>query len=154
MSKIDGGLRALFREHLPAFDWCSIESGSTGGGIPDSNYCVRTSGIRDYGTEGWIEHKRADAWAVTLEPEQVGWIARRVRNGGRVHVAVRRRHQGGPRLGPPVDELHLFGGRWAKEAKAHGLRGPWALAHGAVHVWHGGPSKGWDWDAVAAALLA
>jgi len=76
VSKINGGLRQLFRAKLPGFDWVSIESGSTGGGIPDSNYCVRTNDIT--GIEGWIEHKQTDGWAVTLRPEQVGWIARRV----------------------------------------------------------------------------
>lgn len=142
---IDDGLRAIFRDHLLGFDWTSIESGSTGGGIPDSNYCRE-------GKEGWIEYKRTAGWAVTLEPEQVGWISRRVRNGGRVHVAVRRRHEGGPRLGPPVDELWMFHGSGAKEAKLYGLRGEWCTHH--ARRWIGGPTSGWDWQAVREFLLA
>jgi len=149
VSKIDGGLRQLFRAKLPGFDWVSIESGSTGGGIPDSNYCVRTNDIT--GIEGWIEHKQTDGWAVTLRPEQVGWIARRVRCGGRVWVAVRRRTVGGPRQGEAADQLWLLHGRHAVAAKATGLRGPWATP-GTVHTWHGGPAA-WDWRAIAAVLV-
>ena len=141
MGKIDGGLRALFRANVPG-DWTSIESGTTGGGIPDSNYCIR-------GAEGWVEHKQAEGWAVTLRPEQVGWIMRRVRNGGRVWVAVRRANAGGPRRGEAVDELWLLRGRLAVEAKAGGLR-PLDGAPG-VHCWHHGPSA-WDWRAVARVL--
>lgn len=145
MSKIDGGLRPLFRAHLPQFDWTSIESGATGGGIPDSNFCSR-------GIEGWIEYKQTPGYTVTLQPEQIGWIARRVRHGGRVWVAVRRRAAAGPRRGGPCDELHLFKGKHVKVARSTGLRGAWAAD--AVHVWHNGPTAGWDWQAVAALLVA
>ena len=31
---MDGGLRALFRQHLPEVDWQSIETPMTGGGVP------------------------------------------------------------------------------------------------------------------------
>ncbi len=143
MGKIDGGLRKEFRKHVIGFDWQSIESATTGGGIPDSNWCHK-------GREGWIEFKQTNGWAVTLEPAQIGWIARRVRHGGRVHVAVRRRTQGGPRVGPPVDQLWLFSGALAVPARTSGLRGAWA---GEAHRWDGGPSS-WDWDAVAEVLRA
>lgn len=139
--KIDGGLRALFRANVPG-DWTSIESGSTSGGIPDSNYCIR-------GTEGWVEYKRTGGHAVTLSPDQIGWISRRVRNGGRVWVAVRQQAAAGPRR-RARDALWLIPGGLVKEAKAGGLRGPWATQ---ALVWHNGPSA-WDWATVAARLAA
>src|SRR6266550_8267427 len=98
---IDGGLRALFRQHLPQFDWCSIESPITGAGIPDSNFCCK-------GVEGFIEFKQTKGWAVTLTPEQCGWISRRHRCGGRVLVAVRQQAPAGPRRGAR-DSLWVVG---------------------------------------------
>ena len=141
MSRIDGGLRSMFRQHLTGFDWTSIESGTTGGGIPDSNYCLG-------GHEGWIEYKQTTGWTVPLRPEQVGWIARRVRHGGRVHVAVRQQAPAGP-LREARDTLWLVPGRLAVRARAEGLR-PLAAAPG-VRSWPGGPAL-WDWRAVAALL--
>ncbi len=143
MSKIDGGLRSEFRKHLPQFDWVSIESNTGVRGIPDSNYCRN-------GIEGWIEYKTTSGWAVTLAPEQIGWIARRVRCGGRVWIAVRRRHAGGPRLGPPVDELWLLPGELAVQARTGGLRP--LSGHPRVASYAGGPSR-WNWAAVAARLV-
>jgi hypothetical protein len=83
MTRVDYGLRSLFKEHLPRFDWTPIESGATGGGIPDTNYCYR-------GVEGWIEMKACDHWRITIRPAQVGWAERRINHGGRVWLAVRR----------------------------------------------------------------
>ncbi len=161
MSKIDGGLRKLFRDNLPQFDWCSIESGTTGGGIPDSNYCTRVggryalTGIRDYGVEGWIEHKQTTGHAVTMRPEQIGWILRRVRHGGRVWIAVRQQAPQGPRR-EARDVLWLIPGAYAKEAKMHGLGGKWHEEKNGPHTWHtwhNGPSA-WDWLAVATVLTS
>lgn len=137
---IDGGLRSLFRQNIMG-DWCSVESGTTGGGIPDSNYCIE-------GHDGWIEYKQTTGWAVTLRPEQVGWIARRVRNGGTVWIAVRQQAPAGPRR-PPRDALWLFRGTWAARAKAEGLRGPWVAeaAPADLHVYDGGPAR-WGWRAI------
>lgn len=140
---IDGDLRPLFRANLRDFDWTSIESGTTGGGIPDSNYCCG-------GHEGWIEFKQTSGHAVTLRPEQIGWIARRVRHGGRVHIVVRRKAPGGPRS-PSCDELWLIPGGLAVEAKVGGLRG--LAEHPKVHTWHHGPAA-WHWRAVATLLTA
>lgn len=141
--KIDGGLRSLFREHLPQFDWCSLESPGTGNGIPDSNFCRQ-------GVEGFIEYKLTSGWTVPLRPDQVGWICRRVRYGGRVWVATRQMAPAGPRTSPR-DALWLIPGALAKEAKLGGLR---ALAqHPTVHVWQGGPSA-WPWPAIARELVA
>lgn len=138
---IDGGLRKLFREHV-AGDWCSIESGSTSGGIPDSNFCIN-------GIEGWLELKQTKGHAVTLLPAQVGWLCRRARAGGRVWIAVRQQAPAGPRR-EARDSLWLIPGRLAKEAKVDGLRGSWASQ---ALVWHNGPSQ-WPWAAVAARLVS
>lgn len=143
---VDAGLRPLFRKHLPQFDWQSIETGGTGRGIPDSNYCVM--GTHGIGHEGWIEYKSTDGYVVDLRPEQVGWIMRRVRRGGRVWIAVRRSHDGGPRRGPPVDELWIFGGGLAVEARTGGL----LAIENRARRWHHGPTAGWDWGAVAGVL--
>lgn len=79
---MDGELRKAFREGLRAWHWQSIESALTGAGIPDSNYCC-------HGVEGWLELKKADGWKVKFQVMQPAWIMRRVREGGRVHIAVR-----------------------------------------------------------------
>lgn len=143
---IDDGLRPLFRKHIPHFHWQSIETGGTGRGVADSNFCAPGHP----GDEGWIEYKATDAYGVTLEPEQIGWISARVRAGGRVWIGVRRRHGGGPRRGSPVDELWVFPGALCKVARLGGLRDPAVVA--AAAVWHHGPTAGWDWRAVAALL--
>ncbi len=132
----------MFREWLPDLHWQSVETGGTGLGVPDSNYCGR-------GVEGWIEFKQTAGFAVTLRPEQVGWLDRRARAGGLVHVGVRRWHDGGVRKGPAVDELWLLAGAAAKLMKGQGLRYD---ARYIVGVWGGGPS-GWDWPLIGRHLL-
>lgn len=135
MTKIDGGLRALFHKHLPEFDWAAIETGPTTPGVPDTNAAGQ-------GVEFWIEMKRTASHRVQFRPFQVPWINRRVRAGGRVWVAIRRLHEGGVRRGPPVDELWLISGRYIIELDAHGIRGVLRTYH-----WVGGPSK-WGWAEV------
>ena len=95
-----------------------------------------------------MEYKQTGGWTVPLRPEQIGWIARRVRHGGRVHVAVRQQAPAGP-LRDARDVLWLVPGSLAVRARAEGLR-PLDGAPG-VHCWHGGPAR-WDWRAVAALL--
>jgi hypothetical protein len=117
----DGGLRSLFRENLPKFHWTSIESPLTGMGTPDANYCYDS-------IEGWIEFKQTKGWAVTLRVEQVGWLLRRTRAGGRTFVAVRRKN-----------ELYLFRGSDARSLRENGIKGALPVAHET-----GGPAK-WRW---------
>src|ERR1700676_224720 len=136
---VDDGLRALFRSHLPTLFMQSIETGGTGQGIPDTHY-IRA------GISGWIEYKKTDAWAVPLEAEQVAWISRYVRYGGRAYVAVRRRHAGGPRKGAPTDELHIYHGRDSPRLRAVGLR-----ADGPLLRADGGPAR-WPWPTILALL--
>lgn len=139
MRKIDGGLRGEFRRKLrDGWHWQSIEN-LVGLGVPDSNYC--TAGI-----EGWVEFKKTDGWACTLRPEQVGWIKTRIIRGGRVYIATRRKHEGGPRKGGPVDELWIHDGVHAADIKRDGLRSVNPVYHGQ------GGSANWDWDEIAMVL--
>lgn len=96
----------LIQKNLPEVHWQRIETGGTGLGIPDLNYCCD-------GVEGWIELKSvASGWQVGLRPEQVAWLARRERAGGRTFVAVRR-----------IESIYLYRGTAAAELKVDGLRG-------------------------------
>lgn len=132
----DDGLRALFRAHLPAVHWTTVESGALAPGTPDSEGCHG-------GVSFWVEYKATDAWRVALRPEQVGWHLRRARAGGRSLIAVRRRHPGGPRLGAPADELWLLSGRAAALLTEHRLDSP-ALEGLRLSVMDGGPAR-WSW---------
>ena len=138
---IDGGLSSLFQKHIPEAHWQRIEVGGTGKGVPDLNYCID-------GVEGWIELKQTSAWAVIIRPEQIGWIERRVRVGGRVSVAVRRKTEGGPRNGDPKDELWLYSGKDVRALADSGIGGS-----GAAFIGTDGPAR-WDWAAVRAVLTA
>lgn len=139
---IDGGLRPLFRERLKrGFQWTSIETGGTGRGTPDSEFCCG-------GVARWVEFKQTEGWACTLLPEQVGWHVARAYRGGTSLIATRRWHDGGPRRGEAVDELWVHEGRFAAELRAEGLRAAEPLLRE-----FGGPA-GWDWDRVRAVLLA
>jgi len=96
------------------------------------------SGIPDLhglhaGVDFWVECKQTKGWAVVLRPMQIAWILRRVRNGGRCFIAVRRKK----------NELWLIDGSGVRLLAQRGLpRGK---------VWYGGPSR-WDWPSVLAHL--
>jgi hypothetical protein len=139
MRKADDGLREIFHDKLRrGFDWIAIETGSTVGGVPDSNYCSE-------GAEGWVECKATQSNKVKFRPLQPGWCLRRSLAGGRVTIAVRFRHDGGPRKGPACDELFLYSGSRARDVTDYGLS--------AAPDFHttGGPSK-WNWVGVASFL--
>ena len=118
---IDGGLRPLFRKHVPGF-WTSIESGSTGAGIPDAHVIFPNSVCC------WVEFKLIKANAVTLRPHQTAWILRYCRSGGRAFIIVRQK-----------ETLYIFDGCTAAELARAGLKGAAPLL-----VTTGGPSR-WDW---------
>lgn len=136
---IDGGLRKLFRIHLPTFHWVSVETGLTEQGVPDSNYCVD-------GIEGWVEYKLSITNKVWLKPEQIGWHERRARAGGRTFIAVRFNHLGGPRKGQPKDCLFIYAGAAVRSVAVSGLTVP-SLAR-----WENGPAR-WDWAAIGKVLI-
>lgn len=135
---IDGGLRKIFRQKLPHFHWLTVETGETEQGIPDSNFCIN-------GNEGWIEYKKTHTNKVGLRAEQVGWLLRRSRAGGKTWIVVRYRHDGGIRKGEPADYLYIFNGNDARVVAVEGLRAK-PLAR-----FVGGPSK-WDWASIEAIL--
>lgn len=117
-----------------------MESGGVTPGIPDSNSCSA-------GTEFWIEFKETSSFTVDLRPLQVAWISRRVRHGGIVWIAVRRRHDGGPRRGDPVDQLYIVSGAHAAALALGGLNNVPASGR----VWKGGPAN-WSWREISAVL--
>lgn len=142
---IDGGLRKLFRANLIGnIDWLSVETGGTAMGVPDSNFCVNP------GIEGWIEFKRATANAVSVRKEQVAWIERRVRLGGRVFIAVRRWKDAGTRT-DARDDLILIRGAGVRALFLDGISGA-EKGRFVAGSWSGGPSK-WGWDQVRHLLI-
>jgi len=135
----DGGLSGLFQKNLPLAFWQRIETGGTGLGIPDSHYIYQRRA-------GWIEFKLTSAYAVGLSPEQVGWIFRYSRAGGRALIAVRKQTEEGPRRGPATDGLWIFPGSRVKELAVNGLRCGGELACFA------GPPRTWNWAEIACLL--
>src|SRR6266576_852567 len=112
-----------------------------GGGVPDSNFCAD-------GVEGWLEFKQTKAWAVGVQPAQVGWTERRLRAGGHVMVAVRRLVTSGPRK-VAADELWLLPGSQLRTLAQEGLD---AAALKPSYVGIGGPSR-WNWSAIREFLI-
>jgi hypothetical protein len=134
---IDGGLRGIFRKYLPVVDWTTVETGWTGGGVPDSNGCCE-------GKEFWVEYKKTKAYVVNFEPLQIAWLMRRARHGGRVFIAVRRQVRKSKRRSE-VDELWVFNGAAASTVARKGLH----IYDNKILLgkWEGGP-KNWHWDQV------
>ena len=139
----DGQLRQIFQQYIPQFHWQSVETWSTGQGVPDCNFCGFTK-------EGWIEFKSTGAWRVDVSPEQVGWIERRMRAGGNCFVGVRRKHIGGIKKGKPEDELWLFDGQAMRALRQCRLSDVPPLF--LLGKWSGGPGN-WDWLEVRKKLL-
>jgi len=137
--KSDGSLRSLFRQHLPQVHWATIETGATEPGVPDLNGCFRRR-------EFWIENKLTKAWSVSFRPEQIGWISRRTRCGGRVFIAVRRRHDASSRL-DAVDELYIYSGVDILPLAECGLKRVDPLA-----LYREGPKR-WCWDRVLGVII-
>ena len=92
----------MFHQNLKKAQWTPIETGSTAAGIPDSEFCFPN------GIQGWVEHKKMP---LVIRDMQVAWIERRVRLGGRVFIAVRRK-----------TELLLFHGRDVRALKIGGIK--------------------------------
>lgn len=135
----DGQLRQIFAKRFPRAMWTPVESFSTGRGIPDVEYCFPG------GASGWVENKLTKGWTVGMRPEQVAWLERRARLGGRSFVAVRQVLPAGPRRGEATDDLWLYPGQDARCLLLDGLEKP------PLGRWQGGPG-GWDWQAIEALL--
>lgn len=132
----------MFKDHMPKFDWQVIENSLGSDGVPDHNACGE-------GVEFWVEYKLTKSNKVDFRPGQPGWIHRRWRHGGRVWIAIRYRHDGGPVLGPPVDDLILVYGGHVRELVQSGLRLDPSLISGR---WRGGPRR-WPWADVQRMLV-
>lgn len=137
---IDGGLWQEVRKYLkPGWDFQRIETGLTGGGVPDVNFCCD-------GIEGWLELKWTPGWKPRIRPEQIGWAERRLRNGGRVLMLTWRRCEAGSRR-EAASELWVHSGWHMRTVLDEGLRvAPPILRE------TGGPSN-WRWDHVGEAIL-
>lgn len=134
----DGGLRALFMGRIKNAHWQAIETWSTGQGVPDCNVCLA-------GAETWIEFKTTATNALRISKEQVGWIERRLRAGGRVLVIVRWRCAAGPRR-EARDELLIYDGSNVRALMLGGIAATIAMIR-----WDGGP-RAWDWNAITEIL--
>lgn len=102
----DGGLRKIFRSRLPMVHWTSVETGLVQQGVPDMHGTWK-------GSSFWIENKRARGLEINLRPQQIGWLLRNARSGGKAFVAVRKK-----------DVLWLFHGAHARSLARDGLRKP------------------------------
>lgn len=136
---IDGGLRVLFRQHLPQAMWISIESGATQLGIPDAHY------LFDYNYSGWIEFKQTSINAVSIRPHQIAFAERYWRMGGRCFLAVRQKRKKTARI-PACDDLYIFQGNRVRKVAYGGLAATIPLIR-----YDGGPSR-WDWDKIKSLL--
>jgi hypothetical protein len=136
----DGGLRQLYQKHLPTFHWQGVETWSTGQGVPDCNFCAE-------GSEGWIENKVTHTNAIKFQTEQIGWIERRRRAGGRVFIGVRKTWDAGPRKGAAGDLFYLFAGDAVRALAVGGLG-----AAIPILMCSGGPAK-WAWPEIRTNLL-
>jgi hypothetical protein len=146
MTSKDGDLRPIFAQSLPTFHWVAVETGLLGRGIPDTEYCAPG------GATGWVEFKQTTAWAVDLRPEQVAWLDRRSRMGGRALIAVRRRFVPAPgSRREACDELWILPGSSARLVHDSGLRS--SLSASPLGCWTGGP-RHWDWPAIARVLTS
>lgn len=138
-AKADGNLRRIFHDKLLPWHWTPIET-ITVNGVPDAECCWK-------GVQFWIEYKFTSGFAVGLRPQQIGWLLRRSRAGGRCFVGVRRTTLSTTRA-PAVDQLYIFRGGDAGELGEHGL-GPFGPAP--LGRWEGGPSE-WNWNEVSEVL--
>jgi len=115
----EAGLWKLVRANIKDADLQRLESGMTSRGIPDINGC------KD-GTEFWVELKYTTTKKVAIRPEQVAWLLRRSKVGGRTFVLVK-----------TPKELYLYPGSLARELADDGLNvAPY-------HVWD---IKAVDWN--------
>jgi hypothetical protein len=134
----DAGLRLAVRNHLDkslGWLWTAIETAATQQGVPDSFWAHRPSQ-----TSGWIEHKAARGWVVTVRPHQIAWIERHVAAG--VHCTVMVRAMGLGSAAGAGDALWVISGAAVRELAQAGLRDLSSKA--VLGMWPGTPNK-WNW---------
>lgn len=141
MTIADGGLRRVVQNHLAKENgwlWTPVETGTTHQGVPDSFWSHEASR-----TNGWVEHKATNGWAVTILPHQISWIERHVRAG--VHCLIFVRAQGVGSSKGKKDSLWIIHGLCVRELSLQGLNG--ISKAGILGCWVGKPAT-WDWKAV------
>ena len=80
----EASLWGLVKDHMPKeIHSQRIETGGTGKGVPDVNYCHE-------GKEVWIELKSIDGLKSELSPFQMAWLFNRSKVGGNCFVLIRK----------------------------------------------------------------
>jgi len=95
-------LRKLLSDHIPG-QWTAIDSHTTMRGIPDTEYCFDSH-------QTWIELKiiKGNKLREPLKRSQAAWINKRREEGRASFIIASHRHDGGPRLGKPIDHLYIW----------------------------------------------
>ena len=80
----EAALWSLVKQHLPKdAHFQRIETGGTGRGVPDVNYCQQ-------GKEVWIELKSVSGLKSEVSSFQIAWLYNRVKSGGNCFVLIRK----------------------------------------------------------------
>ena len=80
-------LWTLIKQHIPKDAHVQrIETGLTGKGVPDLNYCQK-------GKEIWIELKSIEGNKSQLSPFQIAWLYNRTKAGGNCYVLIRKKKE-------------------------------------------------------------
>ncbi len=142
MTKVDDGLRSIIMKHIKDVHWTPIESSVTISGIADLHGLYNS-------IDAWVETKRIYGYQIRTKPAQIGWHARRAREGGRCFIACRRRHLYKGTQTDGIDEMYLYSGADLEQLAEVGVRGnvP-CLGH-----WTGGPTYGWNWREIKTILF-
>jgi len=78
---------SLMKPHIPNEAHVQrIETGGTGKGVPDVNYCQN-------GKEIWIELKSIKGNKSELSPFQIAWLYNRAKAGGNCFVLIRKNRE-------------------------------------------------------------
>lgn len=103
-------LWTLVKQHIPKDVHVQrIETGLTGKGVPDVNYCQK-------GKEIWIELKSIQGNKSQLSPFQIAWLHNRTKAGGNCYVLIKKKK-----------EIRLFKPKTLKEYKELNWNSPYVL---------------------------
>jgi Holliday junction resolvase len=120
-------LWTLVKQHIPKDAHVQrIETGLTGKGVPDLNYCQN-------GKEIWIELKSIRGNKSQLSPFQIAWIHNRAKAGGNCYVLIRKNKE--IRLFQPKTLEELQELNWNSEP-AIGTTAPYDWAHLFSSIYH------------------
>ena len=111
-------LWTLVKENLPKDAHVQrIETGLTGKGVPDLNYCQK-------GREIWIELKSIEGNKSQLSSFQIAWLYNRTKAGGKCFVLIRKKK-----------EIRLFRPRTLEQYKELNWNSPYITAITTPYDW-------------------